>query len=133
MAQGALAATGPRGVDVAVLTVGGSVLDECIQALGFEGRLGVMGYVDGMVTPTLDLLSLHKKRLHVFGVSNKMRTQAHRIEASRLFARDVLPWLARGEMVPFVDRTYPFEQMAQAQQDMENNVLVGKGVLLVRA
>lgn len=133
MAQGALAATGPKGVDVAVLTVGGSVLDECIQALGFEGRLGVMGYVDGMVTPTLDLLSLHKKRLHLFGVSNKMRTQVHRIEAARLFARDVLPLMANGDIVPVVDRIYPFDQMSQAQHDMENNVLVGKGVLSVLA
>jgi len=133
IAQGALAATGPRGVDVAVLSVGGSVLDECIQALGFEGRLGVMGYVDGMVTPTLDLLSLHKKRLHLFGVSNKMRTQVHRIEAARLFARDVLPLMASGGIVPVVDRIYPFDQMSQAQHDMENNVLVGKGVLSVLA
>jgi NADPH:quinone reductase-like Zn-dependent oxidoreductase len=133
MAQAALAATGERGVDVAVLTVGGSVLDECIQALGFEGRLGVMGYVDGVVTPTLDLLSLHKKRLHVYGVSNKMRTLVHRIEAARLFARDVLPLMASGAIIPLVDRVYPFDQLTQAQHDMESNVLVGKGVLSVRA
>ena len=83
IAQATLAATDQRGADVAVLSVGGSVLDECIQALGFQGRLGVVGYVDGDVHPKLDLLSLHKKRLHIYGVSNKMRNMSHRIAAAQ--------------------------------------------------
>ena len=132
IAQATLAATDQRGADVAVLSVGGSVLDECIQALGFQGRLGVIGYVDGDVRPSLDLLSLHKKRLHIFGVSNKMRQMTHRIEAARLFARDVLPLMASGAVVPLVDRVYAFDQLTQAQRDMESNQQVGKLVLSIR-
>ena len=132
IAQATQEATGQRGADVAVLSVGGSVLDECIQALGFQGRLGVIGYVDGDVRPALDLLSLHKKRLHIFGVSNKMRQMPHRIEAARRFAQDVLPLMASGAVVPLVDRVYPFDQLPQAQYDMESNQQVGKLVLSIR-
>lgn len=132
IAQATLAATDQRGADVAVLTVGGSVFDECIQALGFQGRLGVVGYVDGMVTPTLDLLALHKKRLRVFGVSNKLRTLPHRIEAARRFSRDLLPLIAQGAVVPLVDRVYAFDQLGAAQRDMETNQQVGKLVLSIR-
>ena len=132
IAQATLAATEQRGADVAVLSVGGSVLDECIQALGFQGRLGVIGYVDGDVRPTLDLLSLHKKRLHIYGVSNKMRQMPHRIEAAQRFAHDVLPLMSRGDVVPLVDRVYPFDQLTQAQRDMESNQQVGKLVLSIR-
>jgi NADPH2:quinone reductase len=132
IAQATLAATDQRGADVAVLSVGGSVLDECIQALGFQGRLGVVGYVDGDVHPKLDLLSLHKKRLHIYGVSNKKRQMRHRIEAAQLFARDVLPLMASGAVVPLVDRVYPFDQLTQAQRDMESNQQVGKLVLSIR-
>lgn len=132
IAKATLEATEQRGADVAVLSVGGSVLDECIQALGFQGRLGVIGYVDGDVRPTLDLLSLHKKRLHIYGVSNKMRQMTHRIEAARLFARDVLPLMASGAVVPLVDRVYAFDQLTQAQRDMETNQQVGKLVLSIR-
>lgn len=132
IAKATLEATQQRGADVAVLSVGGSVLDECIQALGFQGRLGVIGYVDGDVRPTLDLLSLHKKRLNIYGVSNKMRQMPHRIEAARRFAQDVLPLMVRGDVMPLVDRVYPFDQLTQAQRDMESNQQVGKLVLSIR-
>jgi NADPH:quinone reductase-like Zn-dependent oxidoreductase len=132
IAKATLDATGQRGADVAVLSVGGSVLDECIQALGFQGRLGVVGYVDGEVRPSLDLLSLHKKRLHIFGVSNKMRQMSHRIEAAQRFAQDVLPLMNQGAVVPLVDRVYAFDQLTQAQHDMQTNQQVGKLVLSIR-
>src|SRR5206468_7264735 len=69
-----LQASGGRGVDLVVNTVGGSVFAACIEALGFEGRLATVGYVDGVVQADLDLMALHKKRLQLFGVSNKLRT-----------------------------------------------------------
>jgi NADPH2:quinone reductase len=56
----------------------------------------------------------------------------HRIEAAQLFARDVLPLMASGAVVPLVDRVYPFDQLTQAQRDMESNQQVGKLVLSIR-
>jgi NADPH:quinone reductase len=124
-----LEASGGRGVDLVVNTVGGSVFGACIEVLGFEGRLATVGYVDGVVRAELDLMALHKKRLQLFGVSNKLRTLQHRTEAMAAFGRDLLPWMAQGRLVPQVDKVFPFDALEEARRAMEAGEHVGKIVL----
>jgi NADPH:quinone reductase-like Zn-dependent oxidoreductase len=124
-------ASGGRGVDLVVNTVGGSVFGACVQALGFEGRLATVGYVDGVVRAELDLGELHRKRLHLFGVSNKLRTVQHRIEAAAAFGRDLLPLMAAGSVTPLVDKVYPFAALDDARRAMEAGEHMGKIVLRV--
>ena len=60
-------ATLNKGVDLVVNNVGGSVFDACVDAMGFQGRLAMVGYVDGQVESRIDLNALHSKigRAHV--------------------------------------------------------------------
>ena len=88
-----------------------------------------MGYIDGMVNPELDLMALHKKRLLLFGVPAKLRTLQHREAAARAFARDLLPLLAVGRVVPLVDEVFPFDRLPDAQLRMERGEALGKLVL----
>ena len=88
-------ATGGKGVDLVVNNVGGSVFAECIQCLGYEGRLATVGYVDGVMKAEIDIEALHSKRLKLFGVSNKMRNGAQRGVTVEGFKRDFLPALRR--------------------------------------
>ena len=74
-APAVMEATGQHGADLVVNTVGGSVFAENMRALAFEGRLATVGYVDGVLHADIDLEALHAKRLTLFGVSNKLRTQ----------------------------------------------------------
>ena len=122
-------ASGGRGVDLVVNTVGGSMFGACIEAMAFEGRLATVGYVDGAVHADLDLMALHKKRLQLFGVSNKMRTVQHRIAAAAAFGRDLLPLMAAGRVVPVVDRVYAFGALEDARRAMEAGEHLGKIVL----
>lgn len=124
-------ATGSRGVDLVVNTVGGSMFAACVAALGFEGRLATVGYVDGVVRAEIDLEALHRKRLRLFGVSNKMRDVGHRVAAAQAFARDLLPLLASGQVVPLVDRVFPLEDLPAAQACMQGNQHLGKVVVRV--
>ncbi|MGV3727853.1 quinone oxidoreductase family protein [Hydrogenophaga sp.] len=124
-----LEATGGQGVDLVVNNVGGSVFPACLQAMAFGGRLATVGYIDGMVNPELDLMALHKKRLVLFGVSAKLRTLQHREAAARAFARDLLPLLADGRVVPLVDEVFPFDRLPDAQRRMERGEALGKLVL----
>lgn len=121
-----LEASAGRGVDLVVNTVGGSVFGACIEALAFEGRLATVGYVDGVVKAELDLMALHQKRLQLFGVSNKMRTLQHRVAAAAAFARDVLPLMAAGRVLPLVDKVYPFEALDDARRAMQAGEHMGK-------
>jgi NADPH2:quinone reductase len=132
-ADAVLQATDGRGADLAINGVGGSVFAECVRALAFEGRLAMVGYVDGVLRSELDLEALHVKRLHLFGVSNKLRTPQQRAQPVPGFKADWLPLFASGRLRPRVDRVLPFEQLAAAKACMEAGEHVGKIVLAGRA
>lgn len=123
-------ATGGAGVNLAVNNVGGSVFAEEIRCLAFQGRLGMVGYVDRTLQAAIDLEALHAKRLTLFGVSNKMRTPAQRAADVPGFVRDLLPALADGRITPIVDRAFPFEQLEEARRHMQADRHLGKIVLL---
>jgi NADPH:quinone reductase-like Zn-dependent oxidoreductase len=122
-------ATENQGVNLVVNTVGGSVFAEDIRCLGFEGRLAMVGYVDGELSSPIDLQALHAKRLRLFGVSNKLRSPLQKAAAIPGFMKDVWPALNRGEFRPFIDQVFPFAQLAQAKDSMQANHHVGKIVL----
>jgi NADPH2:quinone reductase len=122
-------ATEGRGVDLAIDTVGGSVFGACVQVLGFEGRLAMVGYVDGQMTAELDLEALHARRLHLFGVSNRLRTPAHRAAGVPGFRADWLPMFGDGRITPLVDRVFAFEDFPSARDCMEAGEHLGKIVL----
>jgi len=128
-ATAVLGATDQRGADLAIDAVGGSVFAECVRALAFQGRLAMVGYVDGVLRAELDLEALHAKRLRLFGVSNKLRTPQQRAEPVPGFKSDWLPLFASGRLRPLVDRVLPFEQLAEAKAAMEAGEHVGKIVL----
>jgi NADPH:quinone reductase-like Zn-dependent oxidoreductase len=124
-------ATEGQGVNLIVNNVGGSVFAECIRVLAYEGRLATVGHVDHVMSATLDLETLHRKRLTVFGVSNRLRTAAQRAETVRGFVRDVLPRFADGGLRPLVDKVFGFADLPAAIKFMESDAQVGKIVVRV--
>ncbi len=128
-AQEVMRVTEGKGVNLVVNTVGGTVFAESIQCMAFEGRLAMVGYVDGVLTAELDLQALHAKRLKLFGVSNKLRSADQKAEFIPEFKAQVLPVIADGRIQPLVDHVFDFDQLAQAKAMMEANLHVGKIVL----
>ena len=128
-AAAVLEATGGRGVDLVVNTVGGSVFAECVRCMGFEARLATVGYVDQTLKAEIDLQALHAKRLTLFGVSNKLRNADQRAAGVPAFAADILPAIADGRIRPVVDRVFPFDQLPAARVHVEANAHLGKIVV----
>jgi len=124
-----MTATDSKGVDLVINTVGGSVFAECIRSMAFQGRLATVGYVDGVLKAEIDIEALHSKRLTLFGVSNKLRTQQQRAEAMPAFKAQILPLIESGRIVPIVYKTFPFEQLLEAKAAMDANQHLGKIVL----
>jgi NADPH:quinone reductase-like Zn-dependent oxidoreductase len=119
-------ATGGKGVDLVVNNVGGSLFAECIRALGFQGRLATVGYLDRVTSAELDLDALHSKRLKLFGVSNKLRNAESRASTVRGFIADFLPYFADGRLRPLIDRVYRFEELPEAKAFVESDAHLGK-------
>jgi NADPH:quinone reductase-like Zn-dependent oxidoreductase len=125
----AMKATAGKGVDLVVNTVGGTVFAECIRSLAYEGRLATVGYLDRTLKAEIDLEALHAKRLHLFGVSNKLRPAAERAQTVRAFEKDLLPYFADGRIVPVVDRVFAFDELAAAHAYFDSGAVVGKVVV----
>ena len=124
-------ATGGKGVNLVVNTVGGSVFAECIRSMAFEGRLATVGYVDNTLKAEIDIQALHAKRLTLFGVSNKLRTPEQRAAGVPAFVADLMPAVADGRIRPLIDRVFPFAELAAAKAHMEANRHLGKIVLAI--
>jgi NADPH:quinone reductase-like Zn-dependent oxidoreductase len=130
-AKTVLEKTEGKGANLCVNTVGGSVFAECVRALGFEGRLAIVGYVDGVLKGDFDLEAVHVKRLRIFGVSNKQRSAEQRAGTVKGFTADFMPLFAGGRIKPLIDRVFGFEDLEKAKAYMESDAHVGKIVVKV--
>ena len=128
-ADEAVKATGGTGVNLAIDLVGGTAFPDCLRALANQGRLAIVGYVDGVLKSEIDLEPVHGKRLQIFGISNTHLTAAERAEATRGFVRDVMPAVADGRITPLIDRVFPFGELPAAKAFAESNTQVGKVVV----
>ena len=120
--------TGGRGMDVVLDLVGGPYAAASMAALAPRGRLILIGSVAGRRSE-LDLGAMMSRRLTVRGTVLRARPIEEKILATAAFAREVVPWLATGVIVPTVDSVYPLAEVAEAHRRLAGNATVGKVVL----
>src|SRR5262249_61213378 len=109
----------------------GAVSGECLRALAVGGPLATVGPPAHFLSAPGDVELLHRKRLTVFGVSNRLRTAGQRAETVRAFAKDLLPYFDDGRLRPLVDRVFAFDELPAAIGFMESDAQVGKIVVRV--
>ena len=80
---------GDDGVDMVVDNIGADVLAPCLNALAVGGRFVTIGRMSGVTKGELDVDRLAERRLHLYGVSNRLRTAAQRAESAKRFAADL--------------------------------------------
>ena len=117
------------GVDMIVDNIGGDVLAPLIAALKVGGRYVTIGRMSGITTGELDVDRLAERRLHLYGVSNRLRNAAQRAESMRRFLADLMPALGEGKIRPIIDRTFPLAELPAAQAHVEADRHVGKVVI----
>ena len=112
--------TDRRGVDVVFEHVGRATWAKSVRSLARGGRLVTCGATTGG-DAAVDLLALFSKQLSVLG--SYMGTKSELLRAAEFFFS--------GQLKPVVDRTYPLEEAAAAQQRLEQSGQFGKIVLEV--
>jgi NADPH2:quinone reductase len=70
-----------------------------------------------------------KKRLTIVGTMLRGRPIEEKIQATRHFSSQVLPWFKRGIVRPVVDSSFGFEAFPKAYARLESNEVFGKVVL----
>ena len=126
----AMAATEKRGVDVIVDNVGGPMLGDNIRALAIKGRLVSVGRNAGNVGEC-DLDQVAFKRVSIIGVTFRTRSPQESLLCSERFAAACLDGFRSGALTPVLDRTFPFDKIADAHAYMLSDAQVGKIVLTI--
>ena len=116
-------------VDMVVDNIGGDVFAPCLDALAVGGRFVTIGRMSGVTKGELDVDRLAERRLHLYGVSNRLRSPAQRAESARRFLADLLPAFSDGRLRPVIDRSFPLDEIAAAGAWLEADKHVGKVVV----
>lgn len=118
-AKEAYVATGKRGFDSAIDSVGSTTIATSLRSLALGGKLVVCGATTGPMA-TLDLRLVFWRQLSVLG--STMGVPADLVDAIRMWEDKQLKVL--------VDAVYPLDQVRDAQAHMEKAGQFGKIVLI---
>jgi NADPH:quinone reductase len=122
---------GDAGVDMIVDNIGADVLEPCLKVLAVGGRFVTIGRMSGVTKAEFDVDLLAERRLHLYGVSNRLRTPAQRAESAKHFVADLLPAFGDGRIRPVIDRCFLLDEIAAAGAYLEADRHVGKVVLQI--
>jgi NADPH2:quinone reductase len=118
------------GVDVVYDAVGGDVFDAALRAIGWGGRLLIIGFASGRIPdiPANRLLLKSASAVGVFwGAFAARDPAANRRNFERLFEL-----YAEGKIAPNISATYALEDAARAIEDIMHRRIVGKALVRVR-
>jgi NADPH2:quinone reductase len=98
-----------RRVDLAVDNIGGPLLMQVVESLGYGGRVSCVGRLAGPV-PEFNTASLFFRRARLGGVHVGSYTPAE----SRSVWTSILALMGKTDARPLVDSVHPFEELPQA-------------------
>jgi NADPH2:quinone reductase len=108
--------------------VGGDYVDRNIRCAALNGRIAQIAFMSGSKA-TADFGALTNKRLTWTGSTLRPRSVDDKAAIARDLEEKVWPLLARGQIKPLIDSTFPLERAADAHRCMENGEHRGKIVL----
>ncbi|MGO2507268.1 zinc-dependent alcohol dehydrogenase family protein [Psychrobacter alimentarius] len=121
-----MALTDGKGARMAFDPVGGPDAGKILQTLSMQGIFFQYGALDtrDIPVPVMDILSKHLtlRGYELFEITGDL----DKLEQAKNFINH---GLANGELRPIINRTFAFEEMAEAHSYMESNTQVGKIVV----
>jgi NADPH2:quinone reductase len=122
-----LALTDGRGADVCFDPVGGELFDAALSALGWGGRILVVGFVGGVQQiPANRLLVKHRAALG----SSLRYFRWHAPDKLRLSVEELLRWYHEGKLRPYISHRLPLERSVEAIRLLTDRKAHGKVVVV---
>ncbi len=123
--EAVLDVTNGRGVDVILDLVGGPYLAGNQKVVATKGRHVVVG-VPGGVSGTIDLRAMMGKRVTLRGTVLRARSLAEKIQLTKSFEKQILPFFEEGRISPVVEKIFSPHEVADAHNMMASNENFGK-------
>jgi NADPH:quinone reductase len=117
------------GVDVVIDIVGASYFAGNIDALNRKGRLVLVSTLGGN-DAQLPIFKVMSKQLVITGSTLRPRSADEKARLAESVQARVWPWVAAGQILPMVEKTFPLAQAGEAHRYMDESH-VGKVVLTV--
>ena len=117
-ARGVRDATGGRGVDAAIDTVGSAVFHEIRRSVALGGRIVLVGEVTS-TSIEIDMAMIYRRGLTIRSATSTSRRQLEM----------ALKLVEAGSVKPMVERTMPLADAAKAHRMVEDNAVTGRIVL----
>ncbi|XP_038711939.1 quinone oxidoreductase PIG3-like isoform X2 [Tripterygium wilfordii] len=117
------------GVDVILDSIGASYFKRNIDSLNLDGRLFLLGFMEGSVVE-VDLKSLFAKRGTVQAAGLRSRSPENKAVIVSNVEKNVWPAITAGNVRPVIDKYFPLSEAAEAHRLMESSKHIGKIVLL---
>jgi NADPH2:quinone reductase len=122
-----LALTGGKGADVCFDPVGGALFDAALSALGWGGRILLVGFVGGVPQiPANRLLVKHRAALG----SSLRYFRWHAPDKLRTSVEELVAWYREGRLRPLVTHRLPLERSVEAIRLLTDRKAHGKIVVL---
>jgi putative PIG3 family NAD(P)H quinone oxidoreductase len=125
-----LEATGGRGVDLSLDSIGASYLAQHLEALATGGRLVVIGLMGG-ARAEIDLAAVLRKRVTIIGSTLRVRPPEEKAMIVAFFRDRFGGAIERGELRPIVHAVLPLGEAQRAHDIVEASEHFGKVVLQV--
>lgn len=124
------ALTGGKGADVIYDPVGGSVFEQSLRCINWEGRLLVIGFAGGKI-PKAPANIVLVKNISIVGVHWGGYAQRNP-EVLLSSLQTLLNWYSAGKLKPHVSQTFSLEEAPAALNTLLQRKAKGKVVLKVR-
>ncbi len=122
------AATGGRGVDVILDSIGGAYLPGNIESLASGGRLVLIGLMNG-TRAELDLAAVLRRHLKIFGSTLRTRPAAEKARIVAAFLERFGAALEAGRLRPPIYKVIPAANAPDAHRIMQASEHFGKIIL----
>jgi NADPH:quinone reductase-like Zn-dependent oxidoreductase len=114
-------ATGGRGADVVVDTVGFASLGETIAATAPNGRIALIGALAGPLDQAPNMFGIIGKNLMIKGITS----------GSRAMLAEVVALAEREAIMPVIDQTFAFDDAPAAYRHLASGTHIGKVMITV--
>jgi NADPH2:quinone reductase len=118
--------TAEHGADLIIESTGGEVLSEALGSLAIEGTVITLGYSAGRKS-TIDLTDLIWKRARMIGFSMMSQPQ----DAYTKAWDTIIGLLRSGAVKPFVAKTFPLSEAADALRHLVEDRPFGRVILTI--
>ena len=120
-----------KGADIVLDPVGGDVFDAALRAVGYAGRMVIVGFASGRI-PEVKGHYILLKNIAVIGapLDIHFKMQPKVMDAA---VADLFRMYEKGEIKPEIMRTYPLDQIHQAMEVIVSRQVKGKIVLTTEA